>query len=217
VSGGQDHSYAGQRGRDSRAFERLLKTGRSLRRPLGQTALFIRREAVRALRARIHDWGSASGRLGQSLAIVLDDGTVIIGSTWCTPRSNNRAAKCGPAGTHIWRSGIARVTPTRGVAADIRAGTCAGARGTDQDRPAHLDRPGLCGGQTNGSRRHSTERDPRDRAGATSTDATGRRGDVRLGAACDDHRPAIPGFSAEAQAFCLRALEAEYQRAIKGQ
>lgn len=70
--------------RDSRelqaAFERLSKTGRSLRRPLGRIGLFIMREARRALRSRKRDWGPPTGRLPKSLAMRLDDVSVVVGS-----------------------------------------------------------------------------------------------------------------------------------------
>ena len=62
------------------ALERMKAVGRSPRRALGRTGLFILREARRLIRARIREWGPLTGKLGKSLTMILDSMSVIVGS-----------------------------------------------------------------------------------------------------------------------------------------
>lgn len=63
-----------------KAMERLAGVGRSPRRPLGRIGLFIKRGGQRLLRSRPSDWGPRSGRLSRSLAMILEDSAVTVGS-----------------------------------------------------------------------------------------------------------------------------------------
>jgi phage gpG-like protein len=63
------------------AISGFARFGRGPRRSLGRLGLFIRRFAQRLLRARARDWGNAGGgKLGKSLAILLDSMSVTVGS-----------------------------------------------------------------------------------------------------------------------------------------
>ena len=62
------------------AFERLATVGRRPRRVLMRIGLFVRREARRQLRLRNRDWGPGTNKLSQSLAMTVDDMSVVVGS-----------------------------------------------------------------------------------------------------------------------------------------
>lgn len=62
------------------AFERLATVGRRPRRVLMRIGLFVRREARRRLRQRARDWGPGTNKLSQSLAMLVDEMSVVVGS-----------------------------------------------------------------------------------------------------------------------------------------
>lgn len=63
-----------------RAFEKLRRVGGDLRRPLGQIGQFVRRDAQRRLGSRRSPWGRSSGRLRQTLAMEVYGTTVVVGT-----------------------------------------------------------------------------------------------------------------------------------------
>lgn len=63
------------------AISGMARVGARPKRSLQRVGLFVRRYAQRLLRARARDWGNAGGgKLGKSLAIVLDSMSVTVGS-----------------------------------------------------------------------------------------------------------------------------------------
>jgi phage gpG-like protein len=213
---GQDHGDAGQLGGGSRGAQRLAKTGRSLRRPFGRLGLFIRREAQRALRARVHEWGPATGRLAQSLAMRLDAVSVVVGSNLAYAAIQQFGGPVTPKGHKYLAIPVLPALRRRGVwprdipkgdmrfvpNAVIRIGSHswtgpALVRAADQEIETPFDGAGPKG-QAQARRR------PRRKAGEVMF-ALVKRVTIK-------GRPYLQ-FSDAARAFLIRQIELEYQRA----
>ena len=210
------------------AFERLARVGRSPRRALGRLGLFIRREAARLLRSRQHTWGPTSGKLAQSLAIRLDEVSVTVGSNLVYAAIQQRGKVVFPRGHKYLAIPVSPQLRRRGVwprdiprgdmkfvkAAHIRIGAHswtgpALVRARDTEVETSFDGAGMAAQ----GRGHAT-----GRGQATRKRPVRKAGEVMFALV---KRVTIKGrpyltFSAEARAFALRELEAEFRRATGG-
>ncbi|MFH1417266.1 MAG: hypothetical protein ABII12_03150 [Planctomycetota bacterium] len=209
--------------RDSKAvydvFERLRKTGRNLRRPLGRIGLFIMREARRALRTRTRDWGPPTGRLPKSLAMRVDDVSVVVGSNLVYAAIQQLGGEVKPKGhkylaipvqRHLRRAGVwPRDLPQGSMKfvpnASIRVGSHswtgpALVRVEDTELETPSDGAGVKG-------KGKQRRRPVRKAGEVMFALVKR---VRIRG-----RPYLE-FGRPARVFALAELEREYRRAIGG-
>ena len=199
------------------AFERLAKTGRSLRRPLGRIGMFVMREARRALRSRPRDWGPPTGRLSKSLAMRLDDVSVLVGSNLVYAAIQQLGGEVKPKGhkylaipvqRHLRKAGVwPRDLPQGSMKfvpnASIRIGSHswigpALVRTEDTELETSFDGAGVKG---------EPRRRPVREAGEVMFALVKR---VRIRG-----RPYL-SFGRPARMFALREIEKEYRRAIGG-
>ena len=209
------------------AFERLRKTGRNLRRPLGRIGLYIMREARRALRARTRDWGPPTGRLPKSLAMRLDNVSVFVGSNLVYAAIQQLGGEVKPKGhkylaipvqRHLRRAGVwPRDLPQGSMKfvpnASIRVGShswIGPALVRVESTAAELGMGG-------------PGRDARGRFASRSGEGGGGGASLKLGEVMFAlvKRVRIRGrpyllFDRPARAFALGEIEREYRRAIGG-
>lgn len=217
------------------AFERLSKAGKNRRRVLGRIGLFIRREAAATLRRRKRDWGPATGRLSKSLAMLVDENSVTVGSNLAYAAIQQLGGTVTPQGHKYLAIPVLGHLRRRGVwPRDLP-------RGSMKFKPDALIRigshqwtgPALVraqGGTIGGAEgeilgQYRQNRDARGkyvkggaRSGGAAQSARGEEGQVMFALV---KRVTIRGrpyleFSAAARAFALREIEAEYRRAWKG-
>jgi phage gpG-like protein len=197
-----------------RALERVSKAGRSLRKPLGRTALFIIRFAARLLRARNSGWGPMTGKLAKSLTMRLDELSVVVGSNLAYAAIQQLGGTVEPKGHKylalpvlpalrrggVWPRDLPRGSMQFAIA-DIRIGSHAW-RG-----------PALVRVEGTGNREQGTGTEEGAR-GRTKR----RAGEVMFALI---RRANIKGreylvFGPDARGFLLADLKREYQKAVKG-
>lgn len=198
------------------AFERVSKVGGNPRRPLGQTGIRVRSNAVRRLRSRPREWGPTSGLLGSSLALEVGEASVRVGSNlpyaaiqhlggYVTPKGHKFLAI--PVDISARRQGHwPRDYPKDALKykpdCDIRIG-------------AHSwTGPGLVENQP--GKKPRGKKGKKDGDDGTADADTGPRVIFALVTHVNIKGRPYLLFEAEEQQFCLRAFEAEYRRAIEG-
>lgn len=191
------------------AFERLLKVGGNLKRPLRLSALERKRAAQRKLRARRSRWGPSRGILARSLTERIDEMGYVVGSALpyaavqqvghpnITPKTAKLLAI--PMLPHLRRNGIWPRDLPRGSMRYVpigRKGVVAKlVRATDTDISAERKKKGAKGPRST----------PKQKVGETMYLLVES---VRI-----PERPYI-GWDAEAERFLLQALQKEYAMAI---
>lgn len=203
-----------------RAMEDLRRTGRSLRRPMGQIALYTRRASQRRLRNRPREWGARTGRLSKSLAIRVSETGFAVGSNLVYAAIQQLGGEIRPKRKYLAIPVDSSVRRSGSWPRDFPAGALA-------YKPAARIRigrhswvgPALVRKRDEAPKVESDGKVRKRDEGGRFAKKAAQKGDVVFALV---KRVRIRGrpylvFNRDAQLFALRAIAAEYQRKLPGQ